>query len=163
MLLFRAAAIPFFYWPFRINCAIHPSSEWFRWYQTMAISAPSKAHTNGAAFTSFARLWQKLMPGWGVINGGYEGSPLRLKCGLRGRRDVGFSHINMCLSGPSSPSGGGPQHQMEPSLACVSPASTCHEAAPHFPLSPCSDISATLDNTHPFLSTISSTQIYSTC
>lgn len=28
-----------------------------------------------------------------------------------------FSHINMCLSGPSPPSGGGPQHQMEPRLA----------------------------------------------
>lgn len=27
------------------------------------------------------------------------------------------SHISMCLSGPSSPSGGGPQHQMESSLA----------------------------------------------
>lgn len=101
----------------------------------MAILPPSTAHTSGAVLTSFAQLRQKLMPGWGVINGGYEESPLRLKCGLRGRRDVGFSHINMCLSGPSSPSGGGPQHQMEPSLACVSPASTCHEAAPHFPLS----------------------------
>lgn len=30
-----------------------------------------------------------------------------------------FSHINMCLSGPSPPSGGGPQHQMEHSLVYV--------------------------------------------
>lgn len=46
-----------------------------------------------------------------------------------------FSHINMCLSGPSPPSGGGPQHQMEPSLVYVSPTNTCHKAALHFPLS----------------------------
>lgn len=46
-----------------------------------------------------------------------------------------FSHINMCLSGPSPPSGGGPQHQMELSLAYVSPTNTCHKAALHFPLS----------------------------
>lgn len=62
------------------------------------------------------------------------GEPFEIEMQSEGARlDVVFffSHINMCLSGPSPPSGGGPQHQMEPRLACVSSSSTCHQAASH--------------------------------
>lgn len=144
----------------------HPSKaseERFRRYQTMALSPTSAPRAGGTALSSFTRSRREMSApakgsrgggrGWGVINGGYEGEPFEIE--MRPERQPRrqgwgfFSHINMCLSGPSSPSGGGPQHQMEPSLACVSPASTCHEAGPHFPLSSAVIYLPTLGTTRP--------------
>lgn len=79
-----------------------------------------KCHTNSTthpAFRPVAVEINALLRGnkWRIWGEPFE---IEMQSGewLRDRLDVGFSHINMCLSGPSPSSGGGPQHQMEPSL-----------------------------------------------